>query len=263
MTYYTNDFIEFQIVLNILWDYNQYKYVYVSIGGKINEYEFVIQRGNQSIKMTSNARLQMCPSFLYDRDSTVLIICIDHFQNETDEKINRDVCKGLIQPNMHFFFYDHHISLASITDFFKYFDTVLESRQISPEKFMVCNYVRFLNDPNMDEVLLEHGLSEALFKTMSPKYKPCLFQWFGYHPNLYNIVFNYQNYHIMNLSKFSQISQILENTYGTSPISTLCASDLNEQIARFPFLEKFMKHTIDIHSYYHGEKIADPLIEWI
>jgi hypothetical protein len=263
MSYCTNDFSEFQTVLDILWNYSQYKYVYISIGGKINEYEFNIQHCNKSIKMISNAHHQMIPSFLCDRNSKILIICIDHFQNESDEKINRDVCKSLIQPNMDFIFYDHHITLSTITDFFKYFDAVLETRRIFPEHFMVCNYIRFLNDPNMDEVLLDDRLSEVLVHTMSAKYKRSVFQWFGYHPNLYNIIFNYQDYSIMNLSRFSQLSHFLEKTYGVSQLSSSYASNMKKHFETFPFLEKFMKHTIDIHSYYHGEKIADPLIEWI
>jgi hypothetical protein len=270
MSYYTEEFKELQIVLDVLWNYNNYQYVYVSVGGKFNEYEFAmpspttVAAADKSIKMRSNAHLQMRPSFLCDRNSNVLIICIDHFRNEVDEKINRDICKGLIQSNMGFIFYNLNITLSSITEFFNYFIPLIESREVLQENFIVCNYIRFMNEPNLDEALLDSNLSETIYKTMaSSKYKKSLYQWFGYHPNLYNIIFNYQEYYVLYFAKFSQLVQFLGKKYGETPISVVSASELNEEIEKYPFLTTFMKSAVDIGSYYHGEKMADPLIEWI
>jgi hypothetical protein len=121
-----------------------------------------------------------------------------------------------------------------------------------------------MNEPNLDEALLDSNLSETIYKTMSSsKYKKSLYQWFGYHPNLYNIIFNYQEYYVLYFAKFSQLVQFLGKKYGETPISVVSASELNDEIEKYPFLTTFMKSAVDIGSYYHGEKMADPLIEWV
>lgn len=264
MSYYTDQFDEFQTILDILWNYKEYNYVYISIGGKINEDEFNMPYLDKIIKMKTNAHLQMRPSFLCDRNSKILIICIDNFRNETDEKINREICKSLIQRNMDFIFYNHQITLESITEFFHYFAKLANTRGILPENFMICNYVRFMNEPNLDEVILDSKLSETIYKTLvSTEYKNSLFQWFGYHPNLYNIIFNYHEYYVMYYSQFSQVVQYLGKKFRFSQISTYSASQIYDDIQKHPFLDKFMKSAVDIGSYYHGEKLADPLYEWV
>ena len=121
-----------------------------------------------------------------------------------------------------------------------------------------------MNEPNLDEVILDSCLSDAVYKTMvSSKYQKSLYQWFGYHPNLYNIIFNYQEYYVLYFSKFSQLTQFLGKKYGISQISIYSSPELNEEIEKYPFLDKFMKSAVDIGSYYHGDKMAYSLKEWI
>ena len=263
MSYYTDCLAEFHALLEILWNDRTYKYVYLSIGSKINEYEFRIKESSKMITIKTNAHLQMCPSFVCDRNSNVLLICLDNFRNETDEKINREVCKGIIQSNMDFIFYNHYITLESIAIFMKSLIPILESRKILPENLMICNYIRFFNEPNIYESVLEEHLSDTIYNTISSsEYKKSLFQWFGYHPNLYNIIFNYHDYYVIYISKFRQISQFFRKKYESAQISIYVAPDLKDEILTTPILAKFMKSTVDINSYYHGEKLADPLIEW-
>jgi hypothetical protein len=264
MTYYADDLNEFHIVLDILWNYNKYNYVYISIGGKINCSEVNIRQSDNTIILKSNAHLQMRPSFVCDRDdSSILLICVDHFQSESDEKLNRDICKNIIQSNMDFMFYNHCITPESITEFIQSFNPILEARMILPENFIFCNYIRFANTPNASEALLDDNLSEILYNAISPQYKKSLFQWFGYHPNLYNIIFNYEEYYLTYLSRFGEVIHFFKEKYHESQISTYFACDLNNEIPKFPFLEKFMKSTIDINSYCSGDKLADRFIEYI
>lgn len=264
MSYYTDEFVELKTLLGILWDCKNYKYVYVSIGGKLNEYEFAMPYSDKMINMRSNAHLQLCPSFLCDRKTTVLMICIDKFEKENDEKINREVCKGFLQRNMDIIFYNLTITFDNIGEFITYFINVLDYCRIQPENFIICNYIRFLNSPNMEEMLLEGGLSEKIYKLMHhSKYRGSLYQWFGYHPNLYNIIFNFNQYYTTYLSKFSQLTKYLETNYETKQITSEFASKLQGDIKKCPLLDKFMNCVVDISSYYHGDKMADRLSEWV
>ena len=109
----------------------------------------------------------------------------------------------------------------------------LTKYSINKEKVIIVNYFRFTT-PNHIEKYLEQNLSlcfqKILVKTV---YSNCFYEWFGYTPNLYNIIYRYNIRIIYNIlpiiycnNEFSiennqLIDLFLKNMYDITMIHTM------------------------------------------
>jgi hypothetical protein len=128
---------------------------------------------------------------------------------------------------------------------------------------MIVNYIRFLR-PNDFEYSVEESIPDNIDRILqSTMYKDCFYQWFGYQPNLYNIIYKYNSYR--ELFHFSDIIFRLNKTLG---IETLDLQNVHHVYEFYKtqthslYFETFLKNTVDISSYFSKKtKICLSLME--
>lgn len=174
----TTGIIEFQNIFqtHCLTDY---EYIYISFGSK-------------NTQKISNTKWKMIPGFIYNKKN-ILVLCIDRFENNKIKKINKNIIKQHIPLNKNI-----NIIICDIDRTIQLFEIIiiniiqrLTIYSINKEKVFIVNYYRFTS-PNHIEKYLEQNLSlcfqKILVKTV---YSNCFYEWFGYTPNLYNIIYRY------------------------------------------------------------------------
>ena len=109
---------------------------------------------------------------------------------------------------------------------------------------IIVNYIRFIS-PNHTENYLEENLSSAIYKILEKTtYANSFYEWFGYQPNLYNIIYKYNCRVIYYL--LSRVIDILQKNIKNSHLSTLNMCVLLGKSLDTPFLSTFLKNTYDI-----------------
>ena len=68
----------------------------------------------------------------------------------------------------------------------------LANKQSIPSlNMMLCNYVKFMNQPNMveyeDELMIPKAIQDVLYKS---KYENTYYEWYGYKIELYDYIYN-------------------------------------------------------------------------
>jgi hypothetical protein len=228
-------------------DLTIYDYIYVSMGSKYNNSETITYTiANKTIHKKTNAEWQMIPEFIRNISNQMktLVICIDRFENNTIKKTNIDVLSHIINNGMYIIICDLD---GTIHLFESIIDIITKSAvkyAIPPEKIMIVNFIRFIY-PNHTESYLEENLSKSLHKQLlQTAYTDCLYEWFGYQPNLYNIVYKYnaQSLFIILSSVINTLNKNIEHCELTSDnIHILENSTINRR-----FLGIFLKNTFDI-----------------
>lgn len=171
-----------------------YSLVYVSIGGKINE-NFV-QLNNVSSQCRTNSIYQMYPLFLRQRelDEHILVIAIDEFHNQQNREMNQFMLKKSSTYNTDIILFDQYCTAPFLEEFTQYLVEYLAENRILKQNFMICNYVKHLNAPNMRELNSETIIPATIQAWLSAEYSDCFYQWFGYRLHLYNFVYNYNKF---------------------------------------------------------------------
>jgi len=228
---------------------DQYKYIYISVGSKINELFVEYEIDGKRLRRETNALYQICPNFLFDREVPILIICIDDFKNETNYSFNSIILQEHLQSNMNCIFYDYDSTIDRFLDYF------IPKINVDPNHFMITNFVRFLNNPNMNEVISETTLPEMIYNSIkNTQYNNCFYQWLGYQPNLYNMIMNYKNKLYLGLK---ETCFVLKQKLYNRQLDEL---NINEIDDKSPLIKKFLENLVDIKSYYRGENIAYPIL---
>jgi len=232
----------FKEVLN-RYDLSEFKCIYISLGSKYNERRIEYSIPNQqSVTKMSNATWQMIPGFT--RYKKTLSICIDRFENEYIKEENKRVILPLLEDNIHFIVCD----IDGTIQLFESIITFIIERvcifSISPENVIIVNYLRFIS-PNHTENYLEEKLSPSIQKLLSKTdYSNCFYEWFGYQPNLYNIIYRYNNRIIYNI--LSSVCKILQKKIRNDELSATNINVLFGESINTQFLEIFLKNTYDI-----------------
>jgi hypothetical protein len=203
-----------------------YEYIYISFGSK-----YYLPKNTKKI---SNAKWKMIPGFIYNKKN-ILVLCIDRFENNKIKKINKNIIKQHILSDRNI-----NIIICDIDRTIQLFEILiiniikrLTKYSINKEKVIIVNYFRFTT-PNHIEKYLEQNLSlcfqKILVKTV---YSNCFYEWFGYTPNLYNIIYRYNIRIIYNIlpiiycnNEFSiennqLIDLFLKNIYDITMIHTM------------------------------------------
>jgi hypothetical protein len=223
-----------------------YEYVYISLGSKYNEKTIEYKTANKQIQKISNAKWQMIPGFILYKKS--LSICIDRFENK---EIKKENIKQLIdhkEQNIDILICDIDGTVQLFELLIDFITQRLLNSLIQPKNVIIVNYLRFIS-PNHTEHYLEENLSKALYSLLvkKTKYSECFYLWFGYQPNLYNIIYKYNQqiiFHILPLLyrilKDNEVSVSNIHEIFSDPNIYSCKSNSKMMI------ELFLKNTYDI-----------------
>lgn len=249
---------EFETILSVLTQNIQYNYVYVSIGGKINERRVDFYPSNKTA--VSNADNQLIPEFLKYRESKqILIIAIDNFLDKDSYEINKKIINKNKEDNMSVILF-HQIlgDLTFIDSFIQILISFLHKHNIHENNFMICNYIKFKAMPNAEESRLLNELPlrihNALIKT---KYSACLFEWYGYHFYTFNLIYNYKKYQLY-IGDYRNMLQHFETCSLTCPFNI--NNDFEILKIQNMYHTHFCKYSYDITSYIADvDEIALPI----
>lgn len=213
--------------------YHPLKYVYISIGSRYHDSTVYFTHPNDgSIPRRTNAPYQLYPAFLQDHslspEREILVVSIDHYDDSHIE-YNHDVVLSQTadMTNVKVILYDEMLTIQLIPHLFDFLCEVMKMG--IPERCMIVNYVRFVN-PNHTEHYLEQKLPDAILSALWEPYKSRFYQWFGFHPNLYNIIYCYsRNKYLL---KFDQCIRIISKILGNDYLSTVNAWEIHKEIMK-------------------------------
>ena len=243
--FYVNNFNDLKKHIIELFTMNQYKKIYISIGSKWNDhtYEYNQIYGNQ-INRETNTHLQLVPNFMKNRNEKVLLIALDQFDNVENRMKNFKMVQNKLTSNMDFI-------------------EIIEINNISPDDFMITNYICFQN-PNPQEYFTEKNTKNIIYDLLKNSiYIDCYYQWFGYQENLYNIIYKYNKYNSM--YRFNEILCVLHtllrsNLFGVDNLSYVY--DYYTSQKHNLYFTVFLNNVVDISSFYKTEKkISHSLME--
>uniref|UniRef100_A0A6C0JJM2 Uncharacterized protein n=1 Tax=viral metagenome TaxID=1070528 RepID=A0A6C0JJM2_9ZZZZ len=225
--------------------------LYVSVGGKHNE-QYITFNNPFSIKtkiFRTNSDYQLVPNFLQFNplNKKTLIIAIDNFSNEETRRINKQILERNIDENMHAILFNKICTKSFLETFAEYFIVLCEENDIEPSDAMICNYVRFANNPNPIELIAEQIIPETLQNSLNnssnTKYCECFYQWFGYRYYIYNFIFKYKKHYTYDIFNYARIlEQFIENN--------------DERLLKRGFVE-FLDNICDIMSLYKKIELND------
>ena len=185
--------IEYSDLESCLYE-QQWTTFYISIGGKWNQ-----NNVDHKTMTRSNASLQMVPQFLNtpvrEFDQQTMVVVFDDFSNKQNLLHNVSIIQSMLQPNPHLHVYlvNKMMSLEVFDDCWTIILPLLYKRKISPSRFSIVNYVKYMNTPNMQETK-NTTISSFIYDVIKedPKYCDCLYEWLGYNHYLYNYICNYK-----------------------------------------------------------------------
>mgnify|MGYP000876611984 CR=1 FL=1 len=167
----------------------EYDYVYISIGSKPNGRFVPFQIEHKR----SNAYEQMFPVFLRTEEHRILILAIDIFDNKTLSQVSSNLNYELTH-NIDFYLINQICDESFLTTFLNAIVSKLVEISFSPSSLIICNFVRFMNEPNQIEKESENMIPQKIQSSLdNTVYDRCFYQWFGYRFQFYNYVYNYKN----------------------------------------------------------------------
>jgi hypothetical protein len=262
--FYLNCLNDLQKHVIELFNVNQYKKIYVSIGSKWNEYTYEYNQiyGNKIYRET-NSHLQLVPNFMKKRNEKVILIALDQFHDVENRMENFKVVQDQLSSNMDFIFYDNIDAIDVIQTFVQFIIEIIEMNNISPDDFMIVNYICFQR-PNNHEYFTEKNSKNLIYNLLKNTiYIDCYYQWFGYQENLYNIVYRYNKYN--NMYRFNEIlcalhTLLRSNLFGVDNVYYIY--DYYTTQKHNLYFTVFLNNVVDISSFYINEtKICNSLME--
>jgi hypothetical protein len=222
---------------------SDYECIYISLGSKYNEelieYQYPI---NQTIQKRSNAEWQMLPGFV--RSKKTLAICIDRFENENVKHVNRNRIENIMNEHITMIICDLDGTIQLFESIITIIIQQLAIYSIHQNTVIIVNYIRFIS-PNHTENYLEENLSSSIHKILEKTiYGNSFYEWFGYQPNLYNIIYKYNCRNIFHLLTF--VIRILQKKIKNNHLSTSNIDVLFGESLDTPFLATFLKNIYDI-----------------
>jgi hypothetical protein len=194
----------------------------------------------------SNAMEQIAPHFYREKENS-LILCVDSFNPQELEKNKNKIREIELLPDI--ILYDTDNTIQSIEEFISYMTNYFIEKEIPTEKVLIANYVRFIS-PNHTENYFEENIPKVIYKGLSlhvapqaaMSYNTRFYQWFGYQPHTYHLLFNYHNYKYM--VGYTNILYLLKDIYDEDYLSYSNIYMLQE--SKTMYLEIFLKNTMDI-----------------
>lgn len=188
--------------------------VYMSFGSKWNDLTVPSKTFDNST-WYSNSLDQMVPSFIrYQTESNyTLVIIIDEFKDQRNFNLNKKLIIQNIEDS-------NNVYVCIINKYCSSKETIIDltnklvkfstRHNIQNDNFMICNFVKYLNRPNLYELsissIISSSINDGIKNTI---YKNCLYEWFGYKYGLHTLVYNQNN--LYEQSYFEYSSRILQN----------------------------------------------------
>lgn len=187
--------------LDDMWEYRQkYDAVYVSIGSKLNDpnvhFNNHINMQNKNIR--TNASAQMIPNFIRsaDKDKIILVIIIDDFQNSQKLHQNHCLLSNIVDEKMDVLIVNNYCTQTFLENFINGIANMWKNHNIDEKNVMICNFVKFSNNPNtmeeQAEKMIPKTIQSVLDRPEFKRYSNCFYEWFGYKYYLYNFIYNYK-----------------------------------------------------------------------
>lgn len=232
----------------LLKDLKDIDYVYISVGGKVNE--LIVKRfcysNMKNIRHYSNSTNHLIPNFLKYRQHKSLIISLDNYKNEESYLFNHNIISQNIDENMNFIIFDMFCTIPIMNEFLMITLDFVRFSSIVPDHFMICNYIKFMNEPNLLESKSEIEIPETIHlflqKEDNSMYSHCFYNWFGYNYYTYNLIYNYNS--CRNMNNLSQLVPIFKKS-----IKTIFTFNDDFEIIDIFKNYKFWNHIIDITSF--------------
>ena len=181
-------------VIDNVFKNKSYHYVYVSIGSKYNQQDVYFYSSSMPLakRVDTNAVHQMVPLFLYTKPSSknILNITIDIFSSESEIQLNKRLIESTDIDNMDNLIINMSCNEETIKEFGEHILSKLMNFNILEPNFMLCNYVKFANSPNPEELHAENKIPIYLENIFKDKYVKSYYEWYGYKYNLYNCIYN-------------------------------------------------------------------------
>jgi hypothetical protein len=206
---------------------NQINKVYVSVGGKYNARS--VQIGSAATLIPSNSLFQLFPHFLQTReddpDDQCLIIVIDDFHNAQNLADNIALLQRHKIPNTYIILCNLLCTKTFMTSFMEDLLEYVRLANIRKENFMICNYIKFLNEPNADErrsaISIPDAIQRVLNLEQNALYSDRFYDWFGYSLARYNYVYCYKYRNQINYASMHKLEKIMNeiNSVSSSKIS--------------------------------------------
>lgn len=187
-------------ISRIVHESESFDMIYISIGGKINE-PYVEFRSPDKVKgknYRTNSIYQMYPRFLENRSPNckILVIAVDNFKDRFLYERNKEDVKDLLDDNVTFIMANYQFVQTTLTTFISNITRIAKNNEVAKENFMICNYVKHLNEPNIrefrDEEMIPRTIQDVLNTTEFIEYTECFYDWFGYRFYLYNFLYKYK-----------------------------------------------------------------------
>jgi hypothetical protein len=277
-----------------------YSYIYVSIGGKVNSSTVRFNKPGElaDFDFPTNALYQMVPAFIRypyihtkqtkrfsgeandsaaqssrrnsPKPSNILVIVIDDFSDPVLQELNQYALHVLQQKHAHLniVMCNIKITMETIGDFAKSLVGWIVSQNISPEKCMIANFLRFRGCPSVPDAQIENILPKTIQTVLdkTDTYSGILYHWFGYQYYTYNVVYSYKEYnayilrHLTTLSLFDKCCDLTQLTSGN--VSNLFMFDISREPKYTDLLIQFLKYSVDITSYPKHDHIHSKMYEF-
>lgn len=189
-----------------------YKYVYLSIGSKLNT-EYTNIRGKD---VRSNANYQLVPSFIKEEDQ--LIIMIDKIKESFDLKEHISYFEKRVGVKSKTILINSYLYEKLINDSFDVLLPKLFDHYVDPDNFVIANYIKFVHAPNLlereSEKVIPLKIKEYLNMFQDKIYSTCFYQWFGYQSvYLYNYLYNEDcfNYLHFSVSDLFELENVIKD----------------------------------------------------
>ena len=223
----TEERMEENTIEEILSTKDDYDYIYISIGCKINE-------------PTSNAPFQIFPGFVRDmvnQHKKVLIVLVDDFVND-----HYDFNRTFINRIKHEYLtikiinYYNYLTVSTVNESAYFIRSFTETCiNLLDNNWMVCNYIQFKH-PNMIELSFFQKMDEQITELMTmEKYKPYqknIYFWYGYNIIFINMIVSFLEYKILRIN-YKKIYMILkEYNLVDHPIDIITLHQILEEANR-------------------------------
>jgi hypothetical protein len=229
-------------------------YVYISIGGKINQRYITRNCHSDSkyLRQLTNSTQHLIPNFLkYRENKKILIISLDQYSNEENFRLNYNIIKQELDNSMTFIFFDTFCDEKFLNDFLTHTISFLKKKSILCDNFMICNYVKFMNEPNLIESKSENEIPKIIYGILQVEnniiYSNCFYEWYGYNYYTYNLIYKYKFYN--NFHHFHEIRKLFQEY-----IKTSFSFKDDYEIISITKTSNFWDDSIDITSYIHNTK---------
>lgn len=175
-----------------------YQYGYISFGSKFNHADVYFNAGSNTLstRVDTNAVAQMVPMFLRTKPEKyhILNIIIDIFPTQADLEMNARLINEVVNDNIDSILINMKCTYINMQEVVGRIMDWAIKQGISPLNLMLCNYIKFMNQPNMteyeDELIIPKAIQNVLYKSNYENYKNTYYEWYGYKMKLYDCIYN-------------------------------------------------------------------------